>query len=243
MSRLVAWLLPALSLLPALLSASPVPQDSAGSPSRAAFPASLSQSNTKCPAPLIPGLPVVDLGYECHQANNFDPDSKSYNFSNIRYARPPTGNNRFNLPLPPTVDRSTVNTGSVGKVCPNANPVWVTYAQEWIPLYLQGLPYPPESQVTVQNDTTTAATLPPPDTRTTEDCLFLDLVVPAAVYNARGTGSGAPIVVFIYGGGFAAGDKSGKNTPPFAEAPVMADRTHRRQRWLTCRTHQIESAG
>ncbi|KAI9717345.1 MAG: hypothetical protein M1828_007233 [Chrysothrix sp. TS-e1954] len=203
MLRPTVQLLAALSSLPSLLSAAPAPQ--------ATFPASLAQSSRACPAPLVPGLPVVDLGYECHQAIAYDSDSKTYNFSNIRFAQPPTGNNRFRLPLPPQRDRTTVQTGSVGKVCPNANPLWVTYAQAWIPLYLQGLPYPPENQVTLQNSTVTPATLPPPDSRTTEDCLFLDVVVPEAVYNNRGKGSGAPIVVYIYGGGFAAGDKSGSS--------------------------------
>lgn len=43
---------------------------------------------------------------------------------------------------------------------------------------------------------------------TTEDCLFLDVRVSEAVFNARGTGKGAPVVVWIHGGGYTQGYKS-----------------------------------
>lgn len=50
------------------------------------------------------------------------------------------------------------------------------------------------------------------DPRTTEDCLFLDLVVPKRIFarasNATNSTGGAPILVWINGGGYTAGDKS-----------------------------------
>ncbi len=54
--------------------------------------------------------------------------------------------------------------------------------------------------------------LPPQDPRTTEDCLFLDVVVPETIFkgaskNANDT-SGAPVLVWIYGGGYTFGEKS-----------------------------------
>lgn len=51
------------------------------------------------------------------------------------------------------------------------------------------------------------------DPRTTEDCLFLDVVVPKAIYEAAGTGAGAPVMVWIYGGGYTAGSKSDSGNP------------------------------
>lgn len=54
--------------------------------------------------------------------------------------------------------------------------------------------------------------LPPQDPRTTEDCLFLDVVVPEMIFKgasktANDT-SGAPVLVWIYGGGYTFGEKS-----------------------------------
>ncbi len=54
--------------------------------------------------------------------------------------------------------------------------------------------------------------LPPQDPRTTEDCLFLDVVVPETIFKgasktANDT-SGAPVLVWIYGGGYTFGEKS-----------------------------------
>ena len=56
-----------------------------------------------------------------------------------------------------------------------------------------------------------AGSLPSQDPRTTEDCLFLDVVVPQSIFkgasNATNLTSGAPVLVWIYGGGFTAGVK------------------------------------
>lgn len=55
--------------------------------------------------------------------------------------------------------------------------------------------------------------LPQIDPRTTEDCLFLDVVVPKKIFDNAGSGSGAPVLVWIYGGGYTAGSKSGSGNP------------------------------
>jgi cholinesterase len=39
---------------------------------------------------------------------------------------------------------------------------------------------------------------PPPDPRTTEDCLVLDIIVPKAVFDRKFSGRKAPVVVWIY---------------------------------------------
>lgn len=41
-----------------------------------------------------------------------------------------------------------------------------------------------------------------------EDCLFLDVVVPQDVLSQTGQGYGAPVLVWIYGGGYTAGNKN-----------------------------------
>lgn len=55
---------------------------------------------------------------------------------------------------------------------------------------------------------------PEPDPRTTEDCLFLDVVVPQKIFDRVQKKTSvpksflAPVLVWIYGGGYVGGDKS-----------------------------------
>lgn len=133
-----------------------------------------------------------------------------YNFSNIRYAAPPLGELRFTKPEKPAVNRSVVNTGSYGPICPQANPAWEAIAAEWIPLYLSGNQTTfNESQFATSSNSTA---LPAQDPRTNEDCLFLDVFVPQSVFENRG-GYGAPVAVWIYGGGYTAGSKVSSGSP------------------------------
>ena len=52
---------------------------------------------------------------------------------------------------------------------------------------------------------------PPQDPRVSEDCLFLDIVVPEKVFEqaAPHRKPSAPVLVWIYGGGYIGGEKSG----------------------------------
>ncbi|KAI5787321.1 carboxylesterase family protein-like protein, partial [Geopyxis carbonaria] len=49
---------------------------------------------------------------------------------------------------------------------------------------------------------------PSPPPSGSEDCLFLDVVVGETVFAARGKGAGAPVLVWIHGGGFVVGNKA-----------------------------------
>lgn len=53
-----------------------------------------------------------------------------------------------------------------------------------------------------------SAVVPPPDPRESEDCLFLDVFVPEDVFENAGKGFGAPVLVWIYGGGYTGGSKN-----------------------------------
>lgn len=126
---------------------------------------------------------VVDLNYALYSPQvTISPDSRTYyNFSNIRYAAPPTGSLRFQLPQDPVNNRSAgVQNGSYGKMCPQAYTPW-------------------------QNSAFVTA---PPGEAESEDCLFLDVVVPEQVWNERCNAS-RPVVVWIHGGGFQIGAKWG----------------------------------
>jgi len=154
----------------------------------------------------------VDLGYELQQASSYNSTGRFYNFSNIRYAAPPTGENRFAAPQAPAVNRSAVQPGTPNRICPQANPAWELIAAQFIPKYLAG-----QTNFTAASFNTSTSSggsaLPAQDPATTEDCLFLDVVVPQDIFENAGKGYGAPVLVWIYGGGYTAGSKSGSGNP------------------------------
>ncbi|KAF2233725.1 alpha/beta-hydrolase [Viridothelium virens] len=147
-------------------------------------------------------LPTVNLGYQIQQASGFNSSFSYYNFSNIRYAAPPLGNLRFAAPEAPARN-STINNGLDSRICPQAVPTWLSTELPFIGQYL------------LTGNTTPPATSPssgvPPavDPRTNEDCLFLDVLVPQDIFESRNSSRGAPVLVWIYGGGYTEGSKDG----------------------------------
>jgi carboxylesterase type B len=142
-----------------------------------------------------------------------------YNFSNVRYAQPPVGNLRWQPPLAPTGRSSKINDGSVGAICPQANPTWDLIAAVFIPDYLSGKPFDynaVNASIEAMNMTFTE------DPRTSEDCLFLDVYVPEKIFANRQENKDdcdcddeekrkklSPVMVYIYGGGYTGGEKTG----------------------------------
>ena len=106
-----------------------------------------------------------------------------------------------------------MDNGSVGKICPQANPAWELIAAVFDPDYLEGKPF--NLSATEASLASREGSLPSLDPRTTEDCLFLDVVVPQDILksglNSTNLTSGAPVLVWIYGGGYTAGEKSAYN--------------------------------
>lgn len=128
-------------------------------------------------------VPVVDLDYALYAPQiTTSPDERIYyNFSNIRYAAPPVDSLRFQLPQDPVNNRSAgVQDGTYGKICPQSYTPW-------------------------QNTKLVTA---PPGELESEDCLFLDVVVPDQIWNHR-CNSSRPVMVWIHGGGFQIGAKWG----------------------------------
>jgi Carboxylesterase family len=91
------------------------------------------------PAAASSSLSQVDLGYEIHQAIEFnvrctheprDRTGQTYNFSNIRFAQPLVGKLRFKAPVPPTGRDPSVQSGTQGRVCPQASPAWIEIGTE-----------------------------------------------------------------------------------------------------------------
>jgi carboxylesterase type B len=110
---------------------------------------------------------------------------------------------------------------------------WITTVPSFLGAYLAGgnisnFTNPKVSQSPMAN--VNLSSLPSPDPRTSEDCLFLDVMVPTSIFNSaqaqqrkRGTPynvecvpgepcqevpAGAPVLVWIYGGGYTGGDKT-----------------------------------
>lgn len=140
--------------------------------------------------------PRVDLAYAIHAPQiATSPDHRTYyNFSNIRYAAPPIDSLRFQLPQDPANNRSAgIQDGVYGKMCPQAYTPWQS-----------------ESLVTA-----------PPGEAESEDCLFLDVVVPEQVWTER-CNTSRPVVVWIHGGGFQIGAKWGT---PMTNALGLLDRS------------------
>ncbi|KAL6721056.1 hypothetical protein ACLMJK_000156 [Lecanora helva] len=165
-------------------------------------------------------LPDVDLGYEIHRASFFNSTGGFYNFSNIRYAQPPVGDLRFRAPVAPRGRNTTVNDGSIGVVCPQANPAWELIAEEFIPDYLQRRPFNLSAAEAILSSM--SSSLPKQDPRTTEDCLFLDVLVTQSTFqqtsNTTTSAAGSPVLVWIYGGGYTFGEKSAYNAAGLIKA-------------------------
>lgn len=162
---------------------------------------------------LVTLLPEVDLGYAAYRASKVNDyntteyeirfDQKLshqnihqfYNFSNIRYAAPPTGHHRFLAPQLPVTQRDLVQDGLYGERCVQAVPVWARR--------LLGV----EREYVGR-----------------EDCLFLDVNVPRKVFDSR-QAKKVPVLVWIHGGGYVAGSKwqfgSGAGFLAAASEPII----------------------
>lgn len=133
-------------------------------------------------------LPIVDLGYELHQAT-FNASGQYYNFSNVRYAAPPVGDLRFAKPTSPTGFR-VFNNGSKAVTCNQVIPSWGNTTAAWeangtAAFNISAGYHPPNiTTLPANSDVQPGAT---------EDCLFLDLMVPKAIFDSAGNDSGAPV--------------------------------------------------
>ncbi|OQV05710.1 hypothetical protein CLAIMM_10397 [Cladophialophora immunda] len=153
--------------------------------------------------------------YQIQQASSFNATGQVYNFSNIRYAQPPLGKLRFAAPVPPTGRNTTVQDGSVGAICPQANPDWIAIGEAYTAAFAAGKPFNYSAVATQLQANPPKPS--PPDPRIKEDCLFLDVFVPKSVFdraqNKTSGYKGAPVLVWIYGGGYTAGSKAGSGNP------------------------------
>ncbi|KAF4857011.1 Carboxylesterase patB [Colletotrichum siamense] len=149
-------------------------------------------------------LPVVDLTYASYRANSFNETGGYYNFSNIRYAAPPTGHFRFREPIAPTGRQCHVDNGDIGRVCPQSSGNWSLIASQFSKAFLNGQTFDYNAAMAAipKSDAIVSA-----DSRTTEDCLFLDVITPQAGFAKKE--DRLPVLIYVYGGGYSSGDKTG----------------------------------
>ncbi|KAK6206388.1 acetylcholinesterase [Colletotrichum tabaci] len=125
-----------------------------------------------------PFLPVVDLGYEVHQAISYNESTGNYNFTNIRYAQAPVGDLRFRAPEPPVRRNPVVQIGDQGRICPQAMPEWTLISGQFTQAFAAGnassfdYSAAEEKARATMNKTGWPATWANPNSHTTEDCLI-----------------------------------------------------------------------
>lgn len=97
-----------------------------------------------------------------------------------------------------------VTDGSIGRVCPQTSGNWSIIAKEFYPEYLTGQSFDYDAAEDALPSGPPAVSYDP---RTTEDCLFLDVLAPKSAFDMNTTG--LPVLVYIYGGGYSSGEKTG----------------------------------
>jgi hypothetical protein len=121
-------------------------------------------------------LPLFHLPYATYRASHYDIIDDVYTFSNIRYAAPPTGANRFRAPQRPK-KQIGIQDGSEGHACYQSNPSQFLIAKP------------------ISNGITQS-----------EDCLFLDISVPGWIVRGQNEkDTRIAVVHWIFGGGFGLG--------------------------------------
>lgn len=105
----------------------------------------------------------------------------------MRYGAPPVGNLRFRAPTTPKSNGQVLNNGSKAVICIQAPAPWLANISEWITngtaAFNISAGYTPPNIIS----------LPPADPTSSEDCLFLDVMVPKPIFDAAYDGGKAPV--------------------------------------------------
>ena len=95
---------------------------------------------------------------------------------------------RFNAPQAhATPSPKPTNDGSRFALCPQGIPAWTAVATQWLTEGRDTL------NISAGYTPPNITTLPTPLPGTSEDCLLLDVMVPKAIFDNKGTGAGAPV--------------------------------------------------
>ncbi|KAF4415154.1 carboxylesterase family [Fusarium acutatum] len=128
-------------------------------------------------------VPILNLPWGKYQGYPFADDDNIIFFENVRFGAKPL---LFGAPESPSWKNSSVQPPSKGRDC--------------IQINITQIAMPPGGGDPVADPGDS-------NTKTGEDCLFLDLYVPKAVLDAP-KGTLAPVTVWLYGGAYAFGSKN-----------------------------------
>ncbi|KAL1663518.1 Alpha/Beta hydrolase protein [Schizophyllum commune] len=152
---------------------------------------------------IAPG-PIVDLGYAAYEGA-FDPVNNVTQFLGVRYAAPPTGENRWRPPQPPLHEEGILKATEPARICLQGSCGNAKSA----PSFARGEKTAEKVDLLQQltfaraTDMHTAFTSAPSD----EDCLFLN------VYTSDDFETQArepkPVLVWLHGGGYFSGSAIG----------------------------------
>lgn len=102
-------------------------------------------------------------------------------------------------------------------------PMWETVEQTFLLSYLYNKTFTLSTNISSYSYQPAAQ-----DPRTTEDCLFLDVVVPKKIFDhtkKKPSHFGkdlAPVLVWIYGGGYVAGEKSSSDPTGLIQRSMLS---------------------
>lgn len=149
--------------------------------------------------------PKISLDYGNHVPTKEDASAGYVTYSNIRYGQNPVGDLRFTPALPPqkiSYNRQTFD-GSIGRSCWQANPQWATDS-----IRKKDADFDWEDFFRTETDG--------------DDCLFLDVSAPVDFKVTEKL----PVLVWIYGGGFAFG---AKDMPTYSPAGFYRRATKKKE--------------
>ena len=154
--------------------------------------------------------------YICIPNYSIQPEAGLYNFSNIRYAEPPVGELRFRASVPPRNRSKVIDHGKIARICPQGSTSWGAVSFEFLAAYFAGKTFN-ASAFNFALENSLSSPPPPQDPRISEDCLFLNIIVPQKVFEQAAPHRKplAPVLVWIHGGGYVVGEKtdSGQYNP------------------------------
>lgn len=84
----------------------------------------------------------------------------------------------------------------MARICPNVRPAWMVTSAQNLYEYVATGTFPAANATNSSSSTISTRV---EDPRETEDCLFLDVIVPESIFRRADQGYRAPVLVWIHG--------------------------------------------
>ncbi|CAG8955610.1 hypothetical protein HYFRA_00009564 [Hymenoscyphus fraxineus] len=150
----------------------------------------------------------VNLDYEIH-GGNLTASGKYLSFKNIPYAQPPLNEYRWAPPQDIEEENPKINYGPKSYICPQTPPGWVAIGTNFVEGF-NNKTWDAKWEKPI--NASDYGAIPKQSDLVSEDCLLLDVMVPKPLWESRKYYK-APVVVWIHGGEFLAGNKEMNGSP------------------------------